>query len=340
MEITCDKCGKVGHTTGNTMDGCPHCGAIYTKVEAAMAKGPLRAKAPAADAPLPKARPTDDKGREATVVDGLYRLVNGTRVIARVERLYGTHGPYVLEGQRFDLLTAATILFDSSTTTTREQGSRISKASNASVIGRTAVGAVVFGAPGAVVGGVTAKRVSTTASVVTQTLNTELTVELQFQDSPTKMIVAVTKLEAYHWLLGQVEQTPATDEQLQEMKEAADVATADAARWAKVDAAMAAIKPASRDGIVVNTLIACLIIGVFAGLVYGAHPVTQFLLGILFAILGGLVSIPLGKLLGNWWHGVTEEAEKKQYEEKRQHWYRHLLQRDAVNARSPRKSST
>ena len=54
MEKTCLKCGKVGHTTGNPLDACTHCGAIYAKVEAAHANAGLRPKAAPAPAPIPE----------------------------------------------------------------------------------------------------------------------------------------------------------------------------------------------------------------------------------------------------------------------------------------------
>lgn len=150
-------------------------------------------------------------------MDGIYRIKNGEPVKTEIKRMFDTHGPYMLDQQRLDMLTKVSVLVDASTTTSYESGTQESKANISSAVGRAVVGGVLAGGVGAVVGGTTGKRNTTISSVITEELDTNLTVELEFSNA-RPIHVIITKLSSYHWLLEQLNQEPATDEQIFEIK--------------------------------------------------------------------------------------------------------------------------
>jgi len=102
----------------------------------------------------------------------LYTFKDGKAIPARIERLFKTHGPYTIEGQRLDFLTKVQLLVDSSTTSTSQSGTSTSKANTGNMIGRAVVGGILIGGVGAVIGGLSAKRESDINNISSETLHT------------------------------------------------------------------------------------------------------------------------------------------------------------------------
>lgn len=141
-------------------------------------------------------------------------------VPATISRLYGAYGSQTIEGHRLDCLTNVQILANSSTSTINQTGSSIDQAKTGSMLGRAAVGGALLGGTGAIVGGITGKRESLHDNTSIETLHTELTAELSFNDG-TSLYVLLTTIEVFHWLLSFVGKAPLTDEELKKEEELA-----------------------------------------------------------------------------------------------------------------------
>ena len=83
----------------------------------------------------------------------IYIFKDGVSVDADIKRLFGTHGPYTIEGKRLDQLVKVQLIVDSSVSTIEQTGSIVEKAKTGSMVGRAVAGAVIAGGAGAVVGG-------------------------------------------------------------------------------------------------------------------------------------------------------------------------------------------
>lgn len=143
----------------------------------------------------------------------IYIFKDGVSVDADIKRLFGTHGPYTIEGKRLDQLVKVQLIVDSSVSTIEQTGSIVEKAKTGSMVGRAVAGAVIAGGAGAVVGGLSGKKESVTSSVSSESIKTDLTAELIFDDT-SSLYVQVKKIEAFHWLLGFANQQPMTDDEL------------------------------------------------------------------------------------------------------------------------------
>jgi hypothetical protein len=150
-------------------------------------------------------------------MNNIYIFRNGCTELAQVEKLFKTHGPYELEGQRLDKLVKVQIISDSSTQSISQTGKETTKANTGEVIGRAIVGGVLLGGAGAVVGGMTGSHESKSKSS-SRTLNkVEYTVELIFEEE-VLLYVLVKSQDALHWLLSFVNQPSLTTEEVQSQK--------------------------------------------------------------------------------------------------------------------------
>jgi predicted Zn finger-like uncharacterized protein len=145
----------------------------------------------------------------------IYIFKEGRPVLAEIKRLIGKDSKVVfLEDQRLDQLTKVSLLFDSSTTTSKE----INKANTGSMLGRAAAGAIVFGGAGAVVGGLSGSRESV---INTSIIGTELTAELLFENGKNIYVLLIHK-DLFYWLLGFANQPLLTDKELNFEKQKAE----------------------------------------------------------------------------------------------------------------------
>ena len=221
------------------------------------------------------------------------------------------------------MLTKVTVLVDASTTTGHQTGTQSSKAKMLSVVGRSVVGGVLTGGAGAIVGGVTAKRNATIDTETTQTLHTNLTVELQFREA-APIHVVVTELSSYHWLLEQSGSEPASDDELRQMQTAAQVQIPheleEKRKWNYVDEQLNDQKPKLRTKRDVTLVFATAVIGAIFGLIDGDSLVTKILLATFFGILAFcILGIPLLVILA-----IREQEAEKEYERKRKKLYEEL----------------
>ena len=143
----------------------------------------------------------------------IYLFKGGSSVPAEIKRLFGTHGPETLEGRRLDLLKKVQLIVDSSVSTVTQSGSNIEKSKTGSILGRAAAGAVIAGGTGAVIGGLSGKKEAVISSISSETINTDLTAELIFEDS-TSLYVQIKNIDSFHWLLGYANQPPMTDTEI------------------------------------------------------------------------------------------------------------------------------
>jgi hypothetical protein len=154
-------------------------------------------------------------------MDGLYTVKDGMRVPATVNKMFGTFGPYQLEGRRLDQLCKVSILIDSSTTTTREEGLSEQTSDTVSMIGRAIAGGMLVGGVGTILGALTGKKISKTGSIATEVKNVDLTVELRFETGPP-LIAVLTNLKALRWLLELAAAPSMSDEEVEAQRRLAD----------------------------------------------------------------------------------------------------------------------
>ncbi len=143
----------------------------------------------------------------------IYIFRDGEVIPAKIERLFKTHGPYTLEGKRLDLLSKVQVVVDSSSSSTSELGTSTSNAKTGNMLGRAIVGGVLTGGVGAVIGGLSGARESIINSVTSESINTQLTTELIFEDRST-LYLLINNLESFHWLLGFSNQEAWSEEKL------------------------------------------------------------------------------------------------------------------------------
>ncbi|CAN7750659.1 hypothetical protein LJR066_006672 [Acidovorax sp. LjRoot66] len=129
-------------------------------------------------------------------------------------RMFGTHGPHLIDGKRLDQLTGVDLLLDSSTSVVSQTSYATTTSNATGVLGRAVVGGLVAGGVGALVGGTTGAKTTTSAGSSVESINTQLTVKLTFEAGQTIHAV-VTDLAAYHWLLSFPGKPPATSEELE-----------------------------------------------------------------------------------------------------------------------------
>lgn len=256
-------------------------------------------------------------------MNGVFTLKDGNMVPANIRRMYDTHGPYMMDEQRLDMLTKVTLLVDASTTTSYQTGTESSTAKTSSIVGRSVVGWALTGGAGAIIGGVTAKRSTTQNSTITQDIHTNLTVMLEFLNA-APVHVNVTDLASYHLLLEQVECEPTSDYQLQVMEEAARQRANDESdkriRWERVDEILSGEKPKLNEGFREDIGPAIGVIGLIFGLIYGDSGITKIFFGIAFCIILLIVTgIPLSLILDK----RDQEANEK-FQKKRQDTYNSL----------------
>lgn len=153
-------------------------------------------------------------------MSNIYIFENGTKKRVTVERMFKTHGSYVLEGRRLDQLVRVQIIHDSSTSSQTHQGTSIDSVNNLNMLKRAAVGGVLIGGVGAAIGGITAQREATINTVTNTHINTELTAELIYADG-TSQYVLLDDIKPFHWLLSCVNQKPLTDEEVESERLAA-----------------------------------------------------------------------------------------------------------------------
>ncbi|MGZ4978709.1 MAG: hypothetical protein ACXV8O_16305 [Methylobacter sp.] len=147
-------------------------------------------------------------------MNDIYIFKNGETVPAQIERMFGTHGPYILENRRLDFLTKVQIITDSSTSTINQTGTSVSNAKTGSMLGRAVVGGVLAGGTGAVIGGLSGKRETQINTISSEIVDTALTAELIFEDG-SLMYVLLKSIESFQWLLGFANQPSMNDEQLE-----------------------------------------------------------------------------------------------------------------------------
>lgn len=159
----------------------------------------------------------------------IYIFKDGQTRPAKIERLFDTHGPYTIEDRRLDKLIKVQVMVDSSTSTISQTGTTMERAQTGSMLGRALVGGVLAGGTGAVVGGLSGKRESNINAVSSESLNTDLTAEIIFDDS-SSMYVQIKSIESFHWLLSFAGQPPLTDEELEDEKVKAQEAATERAK--------------------------------------------------------------------------------------------------------------
>lgn len=150
----------------------------------------------------------------------IYIFKNGNKVRATIQKMFGTHGPYLLEGKRLDLLNKVQLLHDSSTATHHQTGTSVEKVNNKNMLKRAVVGELLLGPAGAIIGGNTAERTSTISSTTTTQVQTQITAELIYLDGGSQYIF-MDDLKPFHWLLGFANQTPLSDEEIERERIAA-----------------------------------------------------------------------------------------------------------------------
>lgn len=144
----------------------------------------------------------------------IYIFKNGETIPAKIEKLFETHGPYTFEGKRLDQLSKVELLVDSSTSTIKQTGTASEHTQTSNMLGRAAVGGVLAGGAGAVIGGLSGKKESISSNVSSEVINTDLTAQLVFEDN-SSIYVRITDISAFHWLLGFANMKPLTDEELE-----------------------------------------------------------------------------------------------------------------------------
>lgn len=147
-------------------------------------------------------------------MSNIYIFENGAKKRIHIERMFKTHGPYLLEGRRLDQLAKVQLIHDSSTSTQTQRGTSIDNVNNLNMLKRAAVGGILTGGVGAVIGGATAQRQATFNTTTKTHITTELTAELIYLDG-TSQYVLFDDLKPFHWLLGCANQTPLSDAEIE-----------------------------------------------------------------------------------------------------------------------------
>jgi hypothetical protein len=146
-------------------------------------------------------------------LSNIYIFKNESKTLAKIVKMFDTHGPYLLEGRRLDQLVKVQLLHDASTSTSTQTGNSINTSNTGNLVKRAVIGGVLTGGVGAVIGGVTGKREATINTQTTTEVQTELTVELIYIDGSSQYVF-LRDITSFHWLLSFANQSPMTDEEI------------------------------------------------------------------------------------------------------------------------------
>ena len=146
-------------------------------------------------------------------------FIRGNAVRPRINRMFDTHGPWLLGEIRLDQLKSVEVVRDASTVTTTEKSS--GTITNEISIGRAIVGGIVGGGVAAVVGATGGRQKVSTESVAQQKVNAHVYVDLTFSDRPSIKAI-VHDEEAFQLLQSQIGQEEWSPYQIKKAKLEAD----------------------------------------------------------------------------------------------------------------------
>lgn len=148
------------------------------------------------------------------IMNNIYIFDNGIKRLAKITKMFDSHGVALLEGKRLDFLNKIQLIVDSTSSTFYETGLQVTKANNISMISRAAIGGALLGGGGAVVGALTAKKTTEINTKTEQVNHVELALQLEFSDGGL-MYVVTDRKESFYWLMGYANCHPLTDEQIE-----------------------------------------------------------------------------------------------------------------------------
>ncbi len=144
---------------------------------------------------------------------------DGKSMPSKIQRMFGSHGPFVIEHYRLDRLESADILRDASTVTIKSASTGEQTSQNGDVVTRAVVGGLIAGSAGAVIGGVTGKKSNTsTATTTTQSTNMHLYMSLRFKGEATPTVIQLWSETAFQRILACVSENEWTQSQIDEAK--------------------------------------------------------------------------------------------------------------------------
>lgn len=144
-------------------------------------------------------------------------VASGQNKIVAITKLFGSFGPWCIEGKRIDQLADVILLSDGTSSTFIESGVGTSKASTGSVIGRSLVGGLLTGGVGAIIGGSTASRNEIFESKVTEQKIYDFTVKLLWKDS-SAAIAQINNPSDLRWLASFIGQPEMSENEIEEAR--------------------------------------------------------------------------------------------------------------------------
>lgn len=157
------------------------------------------------------------------------------------------------------------------------------------MVGRAAVGGVVFGGAGAVLGGATAKKTTVSSSTSVEIRNTELTCKLKFSNDDVLHAI-ITDVAAYHWLLAFTSLPAATTNELEHENALADAARKRADQERQAQKIVGQFNFAQKS-VFPAVLIICALGGMLYVLLIGLSFFKIIGLIIFLFVLGGVISV-------------------------------------------------
>lgn len=195
MVKQCVKCGYLRQKQDTAPEyECPRCGVVY-------------AKATLATDPIPQCLHW-----EVALLD------SGKPKKAKMHRMFGTHGPFMIGALRLDRLDSVEILRDASTVTTYTATLGETATNTGSLVSRAVAGQILAGPVGAIIGGSTAKATTTSAAISNQVANPDVYLAMKFRNIATNVIVQLHSDEAFRQILASVGQKECTPVELAEME--------------------------------------------------------------------------------------------------------------------------
>jgi ribosomal protein L7/L12 len=131
---------------------------------------------------------------------------DGKPIESRLQRMFETHGPFVIDKYRLDRLVSAEIVRDASTVTTQSKSEGEASTKTGSLAGRVVAGAVIAGPVGAIIGGGSARTTSNTITTSTQALEVNIYMSLLFKGETAPLAIQVFAESSFQQVLASVGQ--------------------------------------------------------------------------------------------------------------------------------------
>lgn len=229
MSLICKNCQYERPNNYTRADKtCPLCHAIYDIGDVMRISQPptaLDATTPQKPASIDLAKPTQNYSAAKSIELADTRswrvqlFKNGNPIESRLQRLYKSHGPFVIDKYRLDWLVSAEVVRDASTVTTQSKSEGATSTKTGSLAGRAVVGGLIAGPAGAIIGGGSAKTHTSTSTTSTQSINVSIYISLLFKGDTSPIKIQLFDEASFQQVLACVGQKEWSQSELDNAKE-------------------------------------------------------------------------------------------------------------------------